>query len=80
MMDMFGLLSPMKLILLAVIIVGVWYLFKRFSHNNDHKNTTTKEKNVDEGAQMIACKKCGTFFATTNSDINNAICDDCRNQ
>ncbi len=74
---MFGFSLP-KLLLLTVIILAVWYIFRFIERReinnkktNNSKNKKWKHKSKrDESSDLEKCSKCGAYVA----DMTNHSC------
>ncbi len=71
---MFGLPSPSKLLVLAIIVGVVWYGFKwigqaqaRAQKQAQDKGSATKAN--DGGIDTVACRKCGTYYDQSKGDL-----------
>ncbi len=71
---MFGLPSPSKLLVLAIIVGAVWYGFKWIGQAQARAKAQAKNQGSSKGAKSsgidtVVCPKCGTYYDQSKGDL-----------
>ena len=70
--------SPLKLIVLGLIIAVIWYGFKMFSRGKDLANPGGKDEvksdKAPDSLEMVQCSVCGDFVAKGTSACGKDNC------
>ena len=61
----------LRIIIAAILIYAVWSFWKRASRTNRARRA---EASLKAPAEMVACRRCGTFVLRTDSVIRGGEC------
>lgn len=64
----------MKWLVLALIVVGVWYGFKAISRRNMAKTAEDRRERTDSVEEMTPCATCGTYVTPEQKNCGKDGC------
>lgn len=64
----------MKWLVLALIVVGVWYGFKAIARRNQARAAEDQRAKRDSVEEMTACPTCGTYVTPEQGNCGKDGC------